>query len=237
MDHGTKIIGHRLWSVENNGYLHSIGIAGQAWGRGVNEARCQKNHSGLISFGLSMYNDPPPLPKLCEESPGHDCVCGLYAYHDYEGKATRGPFVNPATLIPGVIAAWGRCEVHKDGFRAQYAEIVALGFNPNWVRSDVERVKAVARDYEVESMPLDRLVSFAAEYGQTVPVEERPSEDDVTKAREEQVARYSAAKFGGFHSYHTSPLPTSWLPLSERVSSGPPDPPAQKRRWFRGRNA
>lgn len=175
MDLGTKIIGFRAWTIQEDGYLHALGLSNQAWGRGPNVAVCNKRDSMAWKLSAGFSDVPRAAPDPCKDAPGHGCECGLYAYHENKWKVTPGPFVNPAVQVPGVIAAWGRMEVHNKGFRAQKAEIVALGFNPNWLRSTVDRIKTTARDYEVECMPLDRLAHFAAEYGQIVPAEERPA--------------------------------------------------------------
>ena len=51
-------------------------------------------------------------------SPVKGCGCGLYGTHPWAG-GTQGE-------ILGVIEAWGRVELHADGFRAEYARPVAL---------------------------------------------------------------------------------------------------------------
>lgn len=64
------------------------------------------------------------------ELPMPDCGCGLYGLHLREdafqevlSDLTR---TEPADACAGLIEAWGRVEVHRSGFRAQYARPAAL---------------------------------------------------------------------------------------------------------------
>jgi hypothetical protein len=127
-----KVIGYRQWTVDDEGFLTSIGVTG-AWGRGTNVARCQPQ-----SMWLSALEKPR---KSCDDSPGPACSCGIYAYHQMHSDwLTEPPWSGTAHLMVGAIVAWGRMEVHKDGFRAQYAEPVALAYHPSFPLSRVERV-------------------------------------------------------------------------------------------------
>ena len=73
-------------------------------------------------------------------SPHADCQCGIYAYH------TPGPrsWFGEAYWCEGVVAAWGRLVVHRDGFRAEHARVEALavpdGMRPSHVREAAETV-------------------------------------------------------------------------------------------------
>ena len=64
------------------------------------------------------------------QAPGNSCQCGLYAYHPGRRSATE-VFPDPnldlySLRASGLVEAWGRVEVHLDGFRAQYARPLAL---------------------------------------------------------------------------------------------------------------
>ncbi len=59
--------------------------------------------------------------------PRRDCSCGFYAYHS---SAQTYQFASDTDargiLVEGVVRAWGRCVVGPLGFRAEWAQIVAL---------------------------------------------------------------------------------------------------------------
>lgn len=171
-----KVVGYRFW-VEHEGALNSQGHTSWTWGRGVQEARCDKSSDQFWHFSLSLSGGSQSEPAAkCEVSPGNGCTCGLHAYHDAPEEGTRGPFQNPGSNIPGVVLAWGTIEVHKNGFRSQFAEILCLGYNELWPRSVIEKVKKLAMDYEVDCLPLGQLKVFAEEHGSPVPKDLYPEE-------------------------------------------------------------
>jgi len=55
-------------------------------------------------------------------SPDPRCQCGIYGYF------TPGPrsWFGEAYWCEGVVTAWGRVEIHRDGFRAEHARVEAL---------------------------------------------------------------------------------------------------------------
>jgi len=56
------------------------------------------------------------------ESPHPRCQCGIYGYFEPGPRSWYGE----AYWCEGVVTAWGRIEVHRDGFRAQHARVEAL---------------------------------------------------------------------------------------------------------------
>lgn len=119
------------------------------WEPGVNEARCDQGKD--------------------HEAPAPDCECGLYAYHSLQE-------LGPDDGVIGVVAAWGRLEVHHDGFRAERARILALArtdcevFEPETFR----HIEAVAARYHLPLVPLRQLESVGMEHGSPVPPRFRP---------------------------------------------------------------
>lgn len=84
----------------------------------------------------SWKTDGSPTEALCERTgfdpthrpPDENCECGLYAYHPWshfaramESDRDRGGF-----SLAGVVEAWGRIELHREGFRAEFARPVAF---------------------------------------------------------------------------------------------------------------
>lgn len=86
----------------------------------------------------------------CDEVPGSDCRCGIYAHHDMRpyannqrgtdlrypsGKSPRKPICKSSPpehypsyhpIVAGVVAVWGKVVLHRDGLRAEYARVLAL---------------------------------------------------------------------------------------------------------------
>jgi hypothetical protein len=100
----------------------------------------------LGSMASSSYWPPgAPLRSRCDRAgtdpahraPAGECGCGIYAWHP--SRAAASPqFADGAlwtdaerpTHVAGVIEAWGRIEVHRDGFRAERARPVTLFVDP-----------------------------------------------------------------------------------------------------------
>jgi hypothetical protein len=101
------VIGFRAW-VARGSKLTALG-GEEEWPVGVCAARCRED----------AHHTPPVS----------GCGCGIYAVHDPAACIERGTVV-------GAILAWGRLEVHHEGFRAEYARPVALA------RGGVERCMA-----------------------------------------------------------------------------------------------
>jgi hypothetical protein len=102
---------------------------------------------------------PPPEPE---------CACGLYAYHDLNHR--REWFYDRPNLVTGTIAAWGEIQTIGEGFRAEYAEILALGSTPASTRSQ----RVAARRYGVHLVPFADLARFSLQFAQPL---ERPVRD------------------------------------------------------------
>ena len=69
---------------------------------------------------------------------------------------------------------WGDIEVHRTGFRAQYACIVALALPAVCGEENRRRLAAAAARYGVPLVPDDRLMEIALEYGQRLRFDEVP---------------------------------------------------------------
>lgn len=101
------IFGFRVWQLDAAGYLSSQGLGNTTWESGRNVAVCAQD------FGDG------------HRAPIANCGCGLYAYHDPD-EIELIRFPGGTFPIAGIVRAWGDMEVHEAGFRAEYAEIVAL---------------------------------------------------------------------------------------------------------------
>jgi hypothetical protein len=127
------------------------------WDRPVVHARCYPANRTLL-FGNGWLDEP-------HDAPHPACKCGVYAYHRLPGA---GPIPDPGRAF-GVVALWGRIEVHRDGMRAEHAAIRALGFWPQLGSAHAKRMGAIASDLGVELVEHAGLPTVADEYGSPLP--------------------------------------------------------------------
>lgn len=160
-----EVIGFRQWLIGPDLDLMSAGNHGVAWRRGENVATC--------------------VGGKCKEPPSKKCECGLYALHSPDnfwygpGSPRANPFAQRVLAynadsqhIAGVISAWGRIEVHAEGFRAENARVVALATSS--CRRDQVLARAVAAEYGVPLIDGKNLAQVALEFGAVVPEDMRP---------------------------------------------------------------
>lgn len=168
-----RVVGYRHWIVKDGRLCPAAARAQPPWRPGANEARCATELAQALH--ATKRERPKSMdPKLigAHDAPHPDCFCGLYAYHapelsDYGHHGQE----NPAVL--GAVVGWGRIAVHKDGWRAQHAEVVALACE----RGDERIIEAAAR-YGVPVVHPVELPEVAAEHGSPVPVQMRPAPPD-----------------------------------------------------------
>lgn len=174
-----KVIGFRGWKVSRDDgglVLESTGVDGR-WEPGPNEAKCQvednpRGGAGWVTLGWQTAQGSPWYERF-HQAPNPDCVCGLYAMHKQPDVARWAG----GDRVEGVVQAWGNIEVHADGFRAQYAEIVLLVM-PDEVAEKhpyaAELLRECAARYGARIVSPGQLAFAAAEYGHPVPDYLRP---------------------------------------------------------------
>ena len=141
------VIGFRAWWPDRDGRLVPWSMAGAgAWDVDVTTAHCGRGS------------------KAEHSAPGHDCSCGLYALTDH-----RDPRLICDEQAVGAIIAWGEMEVHRTGFRAQHACIIALALPAECHGTHRARLAAAALRYRVPLVPPDQLLAIALEHGQRLP--------------------------------------------------------------------
>lgn len=106
-----KILGVREWTT--NRHCERLGplVYYEPWRiETVTEARC-----GMV-------------PSAGHSAPEATCECGLYAYHPWsaEGGSVATTAECDEYRVAGVVEAWGKVELHGEGFRAQFARPVAF---------------------------------------------------------------------------------------------------------------
>lgn len=214
----TEIIGYRQWYVTPDLKLRAAGFGPALWTPGVNTAVCGRvskpSHSFHYSSSGAMYEKHKPNP--CGDTPGSDCKCGFYALHDpsdfWYGKRPETAFaqaiqkqtaIGSDPLVSGIVVAWGKVEVHHQGFRSEFARIAALALPEG--KRDTAVIRAAAADYGVLCVSVEELPKIAAEFGTTVPIDMRPDKpkprdaaDDYTqlmrKMLNDQKRLYAAQK-------------------------------------------
>jgi hypothetical protein len=192
----TEIIGYRQWYVTSDLELRPAHKTANKWKPGVNTATCER----VIQTKHGDFK-----PKPCKDTPGSDCECGLYALHDpsdlwYGRKdknlwsslmVTWGGGADP--LVSGIVVAWGKVEVHHEGFRAERARVVALALPEG--KRNAAVVRAAASEYGVPCVPIDDLPRIAAEFGVTVPAGMRPPKPE---PKEDSLTLAMLGNSGGF---------------------------------------
>lgn len=126
-----------MWRGET---LGSIGWSGVDWHPGENIASCLRDRL-----------DP-------HEAPSEICGCGLYGLHRpryairkwkvYTRIGSHSTRADKERYIAGAIAGSGMVEIHRRGWRAERAQIVAL-LRPNLRELDEEAVIKLAERYQV----------------------------------------------------------------------------------------
>ena len=137
--------GFRTWSLalDRESRPGLIGYGHTRWESGGQPTRAE-----CLPGNGTPASHPEGFPV-----PAEGCACGLYASHPWARDPNSdflrvdGMGLEPDDVF-GVVEAWGRMEVHEDGFRAEYARPIAL-----FARTGAEL------EWDV---PSDRM---AAEYG------------------------------------------------------------------------
>ena len=154
-DLAAPVVGFRAWRLGRDRLLSPY-IPCRWEGRTMHAECYDANRS--LTRGQGWLDEP-------HESPDRRCQCGIYAYHRPGLRAYYGEWA----WAEGIITAWGRIEVHADGFRAEHARIEALArpdLDTAAVRATIEQVAA---DLGVPLLARHELADAAARYGGTLP--------------------------------------------------------------------
>jgi hypothetical protein len=155
-----------------DGYrLRSANPAGGHWMAGVNRAECRRA-AYLRAMPGAVPWAPALSPRRLHAAPAPTCACGFYAWHE-TGRLPQPPGWE-AEWVYGAVLAWGRTEVHADGFRAEFAEPVVLAYSEEQTHRHVRRVQAIASELGLPAVELERLEKVAHAYGEAVPADLRP---------------------------------------------------------------
>jgi hypothetical protein len=149
------VVGFRKWRVVGE-HLTSPYIP-LRWEEPVVHARCYPANRSLL-FGEGWLDEP-------HDAPHPACRCGVYAWHSLP---RRGPVPDPGRVF-GIVALWGRIEVHQDGMRAEHAAIRALSFSPRLGADHSATMAGIAGRLGVDLVDDSLLAGAARAYGDSVP--------------------------------------------------------------------
>jgi hypothetical protein len=172
------VIGYRAWLIGSDGQLWPLSDHRRAWQPGINTARCNCGTMTSLKFEWSWRDCRRVVePAPAHEAPDDACSCGLYSWRDPPRSRGNDPRFARAEAIAGAVASWGRTQVHEDGFRAEHACVVALGY-PNSGTADARgQLEQIASRFRVELVPLIDLEVTAREHGSPLPDTLRPPND------------------------------------------------------------
>jgi hypothetical protein len=83
---------------------------------------------------VAVHDGYAPAVGHGHEAPGPNCDCGYYGYFQPEGKNLQT--LTDHLRVAGVIRGSGRVWMHEEGFRASYAEVLALAPTMTEVQPD-----------------------------------------------------------------------------------------------------
>lgn len=220
-----EVIGFRQWKV-NEDLRMTSSAQRHEWTAGVNEAECKKVPMPAGSFHWGTGASPEQ--QRCEHAPGNGCECGLYALHTPEfwygpDAAQQGMSMfmfggGEVMYVAGLVSAWGRMEVHHNGFRAQYAQPVAIALPDR--KRDAAIARGVAAEYGLPLVPQSELERIAPEFGSTVPESMRPEKPKPSK----ELSGLANIIIGGnYLTYPSAPtLQYRWYTLDTSVTTPKP---------------
>ena len=154
-DLAAPVVGFRAWRLGRDRLLSPY-IPCRWEGRTMHAACYDANRSLLRGEGWLAEPHESPHPR---------CQCGIYAYHRPGLRAYYGEWA----WAEGVVSAWGRIEVHHDGFRAEHARIEALARPDRDEPAVRQTIEGIARDLGVPLIGRDELADAALAYGGTLP--------------------------------------------------------------------
>ena len=163
-----RIHGVRVWSIGVAGGVAELrGHGEEPWAAG-----------GEPTIARCIGGGDRRRARHRHRAPVADCSCGLYALHPQASTsfglyARYGSIADAAdafpTAVAGIVEAWGRIELHADGFRAEFARPHTLALIGAGRESDVGGlIERLAVRYGARLVELDDaedLVESCHEHG------------------------------------------------------------------------
>jgi hypothetical protein len=154
-DLAVAVVGYRAWRIAGERLMSPFVPC--RWEDRVMHAECYDANRSLLR-GEGWLREP-------HASPHADCKCGIYAYH----RPGLRTWFGEVFWCEGLITAWGRLEVHADGFRAAHARVEALARPGRDEYALAEQVTAIGRRLGVPVVGRDELPALAERVGAPLP--------------------------------------------------------------------
>lgn len=169
------VIGYRAWHADTEYQLWPLHSARRPWVPGINTARCNCGTWRSLRFEWYWHQGRRVLEPAPEHpAPDPQCECGLYSWRRPKRAWYQAPAPGPPLLIAGAVASWGHLQVHKDGFRAEHACVVTLGYHTETMADALDVLVHIAARYGVDLVPLSDLEKAASRHGTPLPATLRP---------------------------------------------------------------
>lgn len=112
-----------------------------------------KELSGLYSLSYRIDWKSGINKSICKnkrsrhDAPGKKCHCGFNAFFDIDQAIEyRQEWIERENILIGVVVGWGEARIHKDGWRAEMARVVAV-LN-EW---DLPEIDLISKKYRAKS--------------------------------------------------------------------------------------
>lgn len=153
------VVGYRAWAVDRDGWLLPFSLAAISgpWRPGINHAVCHYAKWQGANGTAVRESHAAPHPR---------CMCGLYGLAD--ARDPRLPR-SDMHLVVGAIGAWGDLEVHRSGFRAEFATVLALAVGRELSPSLRDPHERAAERYGVELVSPELLEVTGLRHAAPVP--------------------------------------------------------------------
>ena len=152
----APVVGFRSWRIFRDGpargELSSPNFP-VTWSDRVLRAECRR------------FRRAEDLLQRPHTAPDPVCGCGICARHAPTDDFSRVDYQG----VSGIVTAWGRIEVDRDGMRVEYARVEALGLYSRWTRRQRQAVERTAGELGVDLVDLHDLGAAAGEYGEALP--------------------------------------------------------------------
>jgi hypothetical protein len=210
------VIGYRTWTIDPFLRLWPMsGYGDRPWTPGVNVATCGR---GNVPHYATLMGAPRAPAE--HTSPHAQCDCGLYSRRRLKQTVVEMSSLHFEKLrfpvVAGAVAVWGDLRVHRDGFRASHAAIVALAETPGMPIEVRDLVRRVAVEYNVPFVAIDQLEAEASRHGSPLP-------DDVGP---KAIAHSNAMVSPG--ALYSVPSATLWQPMTFSTTPPPRLPPSTR---------
>lgn len=148
----TPIIGYRGW-IFKDGFLYSC-YRSVKWPLGkALKAECI--HPTFAS--LNEKNNKKSKIESNHYFPTKDCSCGIYALHEFpnasekdeDGVRRRASKPWPHYALSGVVIGWGHVVMGEKGFRAEFAQPLALISRPR-SKTLTPIIEELAFNYDID---------------------------------------------------------------------------------------